>query len=39
MIKNCIWFGQNDENSSINLLAVAVGITQRDLVNKMVKKV
>ncbi|KAH8480650.1 hypothetical protein Peur_062531 [Populus x canadensis] len=34
-----LWgFPKNDENSSINLLAVAVGITQRDLVNKMVKK-
>ncbi|XP_073262973.1 uncharacterized protein [Populus alba] len=34
-----LWgFPKNDENSPINLLAVAVGITQRDLVNKMVKK-
>ncbi|KAJ6697084.1 hypothetical protein OIU85_003448 [Salix viminalis] len=34
-----LWgFPKNEDNSSINLLAVAVGIKQRDLVNKMVKK-
>ena len=32
-------FEQNKENTSTNLFAMAVGIKQKDLVNKMVKKV
>lgn len=32
-------FEQNKQNASTNLFAIAVGIKQKDLVNKMVKKV
>ena len=32
-------FGQLKVNASTNLFAMAVGIKQKDLVNKMVKKV
>lgn len=32
-------FRQTSMNSTINLLAIAVGIKQKDLVNEMVKKV